>query len=130
MRNNFRYFNYKFYFSAIIYSNLMKINFIKIFFALALVFNYSCQRTEIGPAKENSANTPNQHRVAATLSEGFETGTKTAYAAADVTLGTGIWNLNDALIGNSTSDRKSGTQSARVVNSGKLTMKFDKAGGA
>ena len=68
--------------------------------------------------------------LAVTNSENFETGTKTAYTAADVTLSSGIWNLNDALIGNSTSDRKNGTQSARVRNSGKLTMKFDNANGA
>jgi hypothetical protein len=62
--------------------------------------------------------------------ENFDNGTKTAYAAADVTLISGIWNLNDALLGNSTSDRKNGTQSARVRNSGKLTMKFDVPSGA
>ncbi|AFZ24085.1 hypothetical protein Cylst_1826 [Cylindrospermum stagnale PCC 7417] len=66
----------------------------------------------------------------ATVSEGFESGTKAAYAAADVTLNTGIWNLNDALIGNTTSDVKSGTQSTRIRNSGKVTMKFDRTTGA
>ncbi|BAZ33191.1 hypothetical protein NIES4074_57010 [Cylindrospermum sp. NIES-4074] len=66
----------------------------------------------------------------ATISEGFESGVKGAYAAADVTLSTGVWNLNDALIGNTTSDVKSGTQSTRVRNSGKLTMKFDRTTGA
>lgn len=62
--------------------------------------------------------------------ESFENGTKTAYAAADVTLISGVWNLNDALLGNSTSDPKNGIQSARVRNSGKLTMKFDVPAGA
>ena len=65
-----------------------------------------------------------------TTNENFETGTKTAYTAADVVLSSGTWNLNDALIGNSSSDRKNGTQSARVRNSGKLTMKFDNPNGA
>jgi DNA/RNA endonuclease G (NUC1) len=62
--------------------------------------------------------------------EGFETGSKTAYAAADVTLGTGVWNMNDALIGTSTSDIKNGTASARVRNSGAVTMKFNITTGA
>ncbi len=62
--------------------------------------------------------------------ENFENGTKAAYAAADVTLISGVWNLNDALLGNSISDIKNGTQSARVRNSGKLTMKFDVPAGA
>lgn len=68
--------------------------------------------------------------MAATTTETFETGAKTAYAAADVTLGTGVWNLNDALLGNLSTDRKNGAQSARIRNSGKLTMKFNLSGGA
>ncbi|TBR56650.1 endonuclease [Westiellopsis prolifica IICB1] len=66
----------------------------------------------------------------ATIVEGFETGSKGSYAAADVTLSTGLWNLDDALIGNLTSDAKSGTQSARIRNSGKVSMKFDRTTGA
>jgi DNA/RNA endonuclease G (NUC1) len=66
----------------------------------------------------------------AITSEGFETGSKTAYAAADVTLGSGVWNMNDALIGTTTSDVKNGTASARVRNSGAITMKFDRTTGA
>ena len=63
-------------------------------------------------------------------SENFETGTKTSYATGTVTLSSGVWNFNDALLGNSTTDRKNGTQSARVRNTGILTMNFDLAGGA
>jgi endonuclease G len=66
----------------------------------------------------------------ATIIEGFESGSKGSYAAADVTLSTGIWNLNDALIGNLAGDAKSGTQSARVRNSGAISMKFDRTTGA
>lgn len=65
-----------------------------------------------------------------TVSETFESGTKTAYAAADVTLGSGVWNLDDALLGNTTSDRKVGAQSVRARNSAKVTMKFNRTDGA
>jgi endonuclease G, mitochondrial len=65
-----------------------------------------------------------------TSAEGFENGTKTAYAAGDVALGTGTWNLDDALIGTSTSDPKTGTKSARIRNSGHVTMGFDRTTGA
>lgn len=65
---------------------------------------------------------------ASTLAEGFESGSKTAYAVADVMLGTGLWNLDEALIGTSTSDLKAGAKSARVRNSGRITMKFDRVG--
>jgi len=64
----------------------------------------------------------------ATISEGFETGSKTGYAAADVTLGTGTWNLDDSLIGSLSTDIKDGSQSARIRNSGTVSMKFDHAG--
>jgi endonuclease G len=62
-----------------------------------------------------------------TVVEDFETGTKTAYAAADVQLSTGIWNLNDALIGNLAADVKADTKSVRL-RTGDITMKFDVKG--
>jgi endonuclease G len=67
---------------------------------------------------------------AVTTNEGFEAATKTAYAAADVTLGSGTWNLNDALIGTLSTDVKTGAQSARIRNSGHVTMGFDRTTGA
>lgn len=69
-------------------------------------------------------------RAATHSLENFETGTKTAYAAGNVTLSTGVWNFNDALLGNLSTDRKNGSQSARVRNSGTMTMQFDFTGGA
>lgn len=63
--------------------------------------------------------------AATILSEGFEAGGKTAYAAGNVTLGTGSWYMNDALTGNSSSDRKTGSYSARVRNTGSVRMNFN-----
>ncbi|MEA5621183.1 DNA/RNA non-specific endonuclease [Cronbergia sp. UHCC 0137] len=65
---------------------------------------------------------------AATIIESFESGSKTSYAAADVSLGTGTWNLNDALIGTSSSDRKNGSKSVRITNSGTVSMMFNRTG--
>lgn len=59
------------------------------------------------------------------FNEGFESGTKTAYATGDVTLSTGVWTFDDALIGNLSTDHKVGSAAARVRNVGSLTMKFD-----
>ena len=61
------------------------------------------------------------------LNEGFEAGGKSAYAAANVTLGSGSWYLDDALTGNTTSDRKTGSWSARVRELGKVRMNFNVA---
>ena len=62
------------------------------------------------------------------LSEGFEAGGKTSYAAANVTLGTGSWFMDDALTGNLSTDRKTGTYSARIRNIGLMHMNFNKTG--
>lgn len=66
-------------------------------------------------------------RAATILTEGFEAGGKTAYAAANVTLGTGSWYLSDALTGSTTSDRKTGSYSARVRELGVVRMNFNVA---
>ena len=66
-------------------------------------------------------------QAATILTEGFETGGKTAYAAANVTLSSGSWYLDDALTGNTTSDRKTGSWSARVRELGKVRMNFNTA---
>ncbi len=62
--------------------------------------------------------------------EDFESGSKTAYAAASVSLGSGNWYFDDALLGSLSSDRKFDSKSVRVRNSGKLTMQFNKTNGA
>lgn len=61
------------------------------------------------------------------ITEDFENGTKGGYAAADVTINTGSWNFNDALIGNLAADLKNGTKSVRL-RTGSLTMNFDVQG--
>jgi endonuclease G len=64
----------------------------------------------------------------ATLSEGFEAGGKTSYAAANVTLGTGSWFMSDALTGNLSTDRKTGAYAARIRETGLMHMNFNKTG--
>ena len=62
--------------------------------------------------------------------ETFETGSKGSYSVGSVTLGSGSWTFDDALLGNTTSDRKTGNQSARVRNTGSLSTNFDLTTGA
>jgi endonuclease G len=63
--------------------------------------------------------------AAQTTTEGFESGTKTSYAAADVFLTTGWWFFDDALVGNLSTDRKTGSASARIRNVGSIKTDFD-----
>ncbi len=78
--------------------------------------------------------------LAVSLTEGFEVGTTspkgsydispTGSASGDnVTLPSGSWNLYDALIGNLSGDRRAGSWSARIRNTGKITMLFNTASG-
>ena len=57
--------------------------------------------------------------------EDFETGTKGAYASGSVTCTAGSWTMNDALIGSTGSDRKNGSSSVRLQNSGFIQTDFD-----
>jgi len=86
----------------------------------------SCRKSEISTEPTKS---PEPSVLAGAIysnwPEGFNTGTKTSYASANVTLGTGNWNLTDALLGSSTSDRKFGAQSVRIQNTGQLSMNFN-----
>ncbi|MEY4926549.1 MAG: hypothetical protein RI894_985 [Bacteroidota bacterium] len=108
-------------------------------FALCLTLA-ACQkstlndRVEIKPSANASVvaaptNAANNLRTATGFPETFETGSKTSYTTGNVTFSSGSWTLNDALIGNSTSDPKNGTQSIRLRNAGKLTMLFNAPNG-
>ena len=94
----------------------------------AILFS-SCSKSEMNPGAPVAA-VAAQNASAPGFPEGFETGTKTSYTTGTVTLGSGTWTLNDALIGNTTADPHTGAQSARVRNSGTVGMNFDLTGGA
>ena len=89
----------------------------------------SCQ-PELTPQPTPTATTAQADVSAAGFPEGFETGTKTAYTTGSVALGSGSWTLNDALIGNTTTDRKTGAQSVRIRNLGIVGMNFNVTTGA
>ncbi|MEH7094472.1 Ig domain protein group 2 domain protein [Neobacillus vireti] len=63
-----------------------------------------------------------------TLNEKFESGSKTAYTSGNVTLASGSWYFDNALIGNLSTDKKTGLQSARVRAAGAITMNFNVSG--
>ncbi len=98
--------------------------------ALILLTIPSCQETPVTPSPQESIIDQNVSLKKITVSEDFEAGSKTAYAVADVTFGSGVWGLDDALVGTSASDPKNGTKSIRTRTSGKLTMKFNRTDGA
>ncbi len=96
---------------------------------LGAVLFAGCSKSEYSPEAPTAAATA-QEVAAAGFPEGFETGTKTAYTTGSATLASGSWTLNDALIGNTTADRKTGAWSARVRNLGFVGMNFNTSTGA
>ena len=96
---------------------------------LATMLFAGCSKSELMPGAPTVA-TVTQNVSAPGFPEGFVTGTKTAYSTGTVTLNSGSWTLNDALIGNTSADVKTGTQSARVRYSGSLSMNFNLTSGA
>lgn len=64
------------------------------------------------------------------FSEDFESGTKASYTAGTVTLSTGEWFFNNALIGTIESDKKNDNKSVRIRNVGSVRMNFDNTEGA
>ncbi|HET9620912.1 MAG TPA: DNA/RNA non-specific endonuclease [Kofleriaceae bacterium] len=99
---------------------------ISMFLLGAIASSAGCALAASGP--DDDATT--QVSSAVSLVEGFEAASKTSYAAANVALATGTWNLSDALIGTLSTDVFTGTRSARMRNSGKITMEFDRSAGA
>jgi hypothetical protein len=102
-----------------------------------------CQKSANPPTQSTDPKTEsakNLKTAAVSLTQGFEVGStspKTAYDVApagtsggdNVTLSGSSWNLFDALIGNLAADQRAGSWSARVRNTGKITMLFDVTGG-
>ncbi len=104
----------------------MRIGTLVSFAGLVGLVGWGCSRPDVVP--ENAGTVAN--RITAAFPEAFESGTKTAYTTGTVTLGTGLWTLNDALLGTSAADPKTGLQSARLRNVGSVGMNFDLTTGA
>jgi hypothetical protein len=90
----------------------------------------ACAKQDLSPSTPAAATTTQQNVSSAGFPEGFDTGTKTAYTTGSVTLSSGSWTLNDALLGNTSADPKTGAQSVRVRNVGTIGMNFDATTGA
>lgn len=62
------------------------------------------------------------------ITETFDDGSKGSYASGVVTVASGDWLLNDALLGSLDNDRKTGLKSVRIRDFGSLEMLFDVQG--
>ncbi|MBD2767837.1 DNA/RNA non-specific endonuclease [Hymenobacter sp. BT664] len=86
----------------------------------------SQQPTESGTSAGTRLTTSTRATSTSTpFPETFEAGSKGAYEEADEPLTTGGWHFQDALIGSSPQDHKTGERAARLRNQGRIRMNFD-----
>ena len=113
----------------------MKLKQLHLYPVILILLLASCAKNNTVPANQfstaNSYSTSLKSLAATqTFDETFESGSKTAYATGNVSLSSGTWTLNDALIGTSSSDAKDGSTSVRIHNTGIVSMDFDVTSGA
>lgn len=77
------------------------------------------------PATNTSVSYGGNYHNALTITEDFEQGRKAAYITGNVNFKTGNWLLQDALTGSTEADYKTGKQSVRIRNNGKVSMLFE-----
>lgn len=95
-------------------------------FSLMVLFS-ACQKEEYFQESTDHSPVYSEYalRTAASFPEGFESATKTSYTAGNVSAGSGQWFFSDALVGTSSSDRKTGSKSARIRNAGFIHTNFN-----
>ena len=93
-----------------------------VLFAIVLLTIVGCSKKSDQPATTAVAykHVPSPY----TIKEDFEMGSKAAYLLGDVTIKTGNWSFDDALLGKLPADIKNDLQSVRL-RTGKMTMNFD-----
>jgi len=119
---------------------LLKLKHLLLTGGLTSAFILGCQPVQDPSLLPASHPLSGARALAVSLTEGFDVGTtspKTAYdvspagsASGDnVTLQAKSWNLYDGVIGNLSADKRVGSWSARLRNTGRLTMLFDQSSG-
>jgi endonuclease G, mitochondrial len=66
-----------------------------------------------------------QTKVAANFPEGFDDASKSRYEGGNITVSSGQWYLENAIMGSADNDQKSGVKAVRMKETAKLRMNFD-----
>jgi endonuclease G, mitochondrial len=99
------------------------------FLSIAVSFT-SCVGVYVPPTNTGSS-TPRptspsvQTKVATNFPEGFDGASKSRYEAGNITVSSGQWYLDNAVMGGAENDQKNGTKAIRMKETAKLTMNFD-----
>jgi endonuclease G, mitochondrial len=102
---------------------------IALFLSIAVSFT-SCVGVYV-PSTNTGSSTPRptassvQTKVATNFPEGFDGASKSRYEGGNVTVSSGQWYLDNAVMGGAENDQKNGIKSVRMKETAKLTMNFD-----
>ena len=66
-----------------------------------------------------------QTKIATNFPEGFDGASKSRYEGGNVTVSSGQWYLDNAVMGGADNDQKEGAKAVRMKETAKLTMNFD-----
>ena len=98
---------------------------ITLYFSISL-FISSCVGVYISPTNTPSRIPPSvQTKVAANFPEGFDDASKSKYEGGNITVSSGQWYLENAMMGSADNDQKDGVKAIRMKETAKLSMKFD-----
>ena len=101
---------------------LKKINLI---LSISLLLS-SCVGVYVPSTNTNTSNTSNvQTKVASNFPESFDDASKGRYEAGNITVLSGQWYLENAIIGGADNDQKDGIKAIRMKETAKLRMNFD-----
>lgn len=104
----------------------MRVQYLLALCAIVVVIGCRKERDlELNPVPPPSITSSNLNSG---VTEDFEPGSKGAYAAGNVTITTGSWYFDDALLGSLANDHKNGAKAARITNAGSISMNFNMDG--
>jgi endonuclease G, mitochondrial len=103
---------------------------IKTILQLSILMLFACQSNYEENVPSKAKPQISVREKTSNADENFESGSKGSYADGNVTLITGSWAFSDALLGTLSSDSKNGSKSARIRNTGSISMNFNLADGA
>lgn len=90
------------------------------------LFLSSCVGVYIPPTNPPTRILPSvQTKVATHFPESFDDASKSRYEGGNITVSSGQWYLENAMIGSADNDQKEGVKSIRMKETAKLSMKFD-----
>ena len=81
--------------------------------------------TNTGSSTSRPTSPAVQTKVATNFPEGFDGASKSRYEGGNITVSSGQWYLDNAVMGGAENDQKSGTKAVRMKETAKLTMNFD-----